>query len=181
MLTGGDTPSAVAAADLPAATVQAEATSLAKLTKRQRDTALARLAFVREIERATPLVGKEAAIRNLVRAAKDSALAPRLAGLVAVANDRMTDGRGLSRRRLYDWCRMFAAGGEAALAPHHPGKIMAVPGLGADLPCHLAAPAKTDRGRRLYGVCRQLRGPVTCSGLVFPTPSIFIFIDILIF
>ena len=127
MLTGGDTPSAVAAADLPAATVQAEATSLAKLTKRQRDTALARLAFVREIERATPLVGKEAAIRNLVRAAKDSALAPRLAGLVAVANDRMTDGRGLSRRRLYDWCRMFAAGGEAALAPHHPGKIMAVP------------------------------------------------------
>jgi len=76
MLTGGDTPSAVAAADLPAATVQAEATSLAKLTKRQRDTALARLAFVREIERATPLVGKEAAIRNLVRAAKDSALAP---------------------------------------------------------------------------------------------------------
>ena len=74
--TAPDNPPAVVAAGLPATTAQAEATSLARLTKRQRDTALARLAFVREIERATPLVGKEAAIRNLVRAAKDSALAP---------------------------------------------------------------------------------------------------------
>jgi len=130
MLAGGtapDTPAAVAEAGLPAATVQAEATSLARLTAHQRNTALARLAFVREIERATPLVGKEAAIRNLVRAARDGALAGHLADLVAVANDRMAAGRGLSRRRLYDWCRMFSAGGEAALAPHHPGKIMAVP------------------------------------------------------
>ncbi|MGD9611218.1 MAG: Mu transposase C-terminal domain-containing protein, partial [Desulfovibrionaceae bacterium] len=100
---------------------------LAKLTKRQRDAALARLAFVREIERTTPVVGKESAIRNLVKATKDGALAPRLADLVAVANDRMGAGRGLSRRRLYDWCRMFAEGGEAALAPRHPGKDMRVP------------------------------------------------------
>ena len=100
---------------------------LGKLTQRQRDAALARLAFVREIERAIPLIGKEAAIRNLVQGAKDNALVPWLAKLVAVANDRMTAGRGLSRRRLYDWCRMFAEGGEAALAPKHHGKDMAVP------------------------------------------------------
>jgi len=127
MLTGGDTPPAVTAVGLPAATVQVEATSLATLTAHQREAALARLAFVREIERAVPFIGKEAAIHNLVQAAKESTLAPRLAGLVAVANDRMAAGRGLSRRRLYDWCRMFAAGGEAALAPHHPGKVMTVP------------------------------------------------------
>ncbi len=131
MLAGGpapDTSPAVAAATLPASQAPSPLPSpLAKLTKRQRDAALARLAFVREIERTTPVVGKESAIRNLVKAAKDSALAPRLADLVAVANDRMGEGRGLSRRRLYDWCRMFAEGGEAALAPRHPGKDMRVP------------------------------------------------------
>ena len=131
MLAGGsgvDTPPAVAAASVTA--VQAPAavpSSLGKLTRRQREAALARLAFVREIERAIPLIGKEAAIRNLVKAAKDGALAAHLAGLVAVANDRMSAGRGLSRRRLYDWCRMFAEGGEAALAPKHQGKDMTVP------------------------------------------------------
>jgi putative transposase len=122
-----DTTPAISAATPPAVTTQGAPASLARLTKRQRETALARLAFVREIERAVPLIGKEAAIRNLVKAAKDSALAPHLAELVAVANDRMAAGRGLSRRRLYDWCRMFAAGGEAALAPRHQGKDMRVP------------------------------------------------------
>lgn len=131
MLAGGsgaDTPSAVAAASVTA--VQAPAavpSSLGKLTRRQREAALARLAFVREIERAIPLIGKEAAIRNLVKAAKDGALAARLGEQVAIANDRMSAGRGLSRRRLYDWCRMFAEGGEAALAPKHQGKDMRVP------------------------------------------------------
>ena len=162
--TAPDNPPAVVAAGLPATTAQAEATSLARLTKRQRDTALARLAFVREIERATPLVGKEAAIRNLVRAAKDSALALRLAGLVNVANDRMTAGRGLSRRRLYDWCRMFAAGGEAALAPHHPGKDMGVPDWA---PAFLAIwqrpqkPTVADAYKEFSDCCEG------------PTPSIF--------
>jgi putative transposase len=134
---------AVAAGTLPATEAPAGLPrSLAQLTKHQRETALARLAFVREIERCTPLVGKEGAIRNLVKAAKDSALAPRLADLVAVANDRMSAGRGLSRRRLYDWCRMFAEGGEAALAPRHTGKDMTVPVWGEAFLAHYQRPQK---------------------------------------
>ncbi len=127
MLAGDPGPGTPPAIPSSAVTATKGPAPLAKLTKRQQDAALARLAFVREIERAVPLIGKEATIRNLVKAAKGGALAAHLAELVAVANDRMTAGRGLSRRRLYDWCRMFAEGGEAALAPKHQGKDMAVP------------------------------------------------------
>jgi putative transposase len=129
MLAGGPaptTPPAVAASSLPAVPTKAPA-PLASLTAHQRETALARLAFVREIERTTPLIGKEKAIRNLLKAAEDNVLAPRLAELIRVANDRFGNGRGLSRRRLYDWCSLFTEGGEAALAPRHPGKVMTVP------------------------------------------------------
>jgi len=122
-----DAPAVPEAAPAPAV----QATPTASLTAHQRETALARLAFVREIERAAALTGKEKAIRNLLKALADGSLAPRLAGLVSKANDRYGDGSkrslGLSRRRLYDWCAKFAEGGEAALAPRHQGKDMRVP------------------------------------------------------
>jgi len=104
---------------------------LAKLTDHQRETALARLAFVREIERAAAVVGKEKAIKALLAAAADGTLPPRLASLIPVANDRFGNGEkrsiGLSRRRLYDWCAKFAADGERGLAPAHIGRDMRVP------------------------------------------------------
>ncbi|KAF0235318.1 MAG: hypothetical protein FD177_72 [Desulfovibrionaceae bacterium] len=116
----------------PAASVPAvPAAPTASLTAHQRETALARLAFVREIERAAAIIGKEKAIRNLLKAVADATLPPRLAGLIRVANDRFGTGEkrslGLSRRRLYDWCAKFAEGGEAALAPQHKGKDMSWP------------------------------------------------------
>ncbi|WP_428568693.1 MAG: hypothetical protein ACP59X_09865 [Solidesulfovibrio sp. DCME] len=61
-MAAGNLPATEAPAGLPR--------SLAQLTRLQRETALARLASVREIERAVPRVGKEAAIRNLIRAAR---------------------------------------------------------------------------------------------------------------
>lgn len=122
-----DAPAIPEAAPAPAV----QATPTASLTAHQRETALARLAFVREIERAAAMIGKEKAIRNLLTAASDGSLAPRLSALIRVANDRYGDGSkrglGLSRRRLYDWCAKFAEGGEAALAPRHQGKDMRVP------------------------------------------------------
>ncbi|UJX43257.1 Mu transposase C-terminal domain-containing protein [Desulfovibrio sp. JY] len=125
---GPDTPPAVSSLSVPATPAQARVPSpLSRLTRHQRETALARLAFVREIEHAMPLVGKEKAIRNLLAAATDKTLPTRLAALIQVANDRMTVGRGLSRRRLYDWCSKFAEGGEAALAPRRQGQDMGVP------------------------------------------------------
>ena len=115
----------------PVPVVQAPADPLGRLTAHQRETALARLAFVREIDRAAAMIGKEKAIRNLLKALENGSLAPRLAELVHVANDRYGDGSkrgpGLSRRRLYEWCSLFASGGEAALAPRHQGKDMRVP------------------------------------------------------
>ncbi|WP_243310088.1 DNA-binding protein [Fundidesulfovibrio agrisoli] len=122
-------PAAVPAVSAPAPA--APASPLATLTEHQRETALARLAFVREIERTSAVVGKEGAIRNLLKAASEGTLAPRLAELIPVANDRYGDGSsrpvGLSRRRLYEWCSKFTADGERGLAPQHKGRDMHVP------------------------------------------------------
>ncbi len=118
---------------LPAPTAKASpvagATSLAHLTEDRRATVLARLAFVREVERMTAVTGKESAIRHLVQASRTGSLGERLAQLIPVANAKYGTGeaRGLSRRRLYEWCALYAEGGELALAPRHPHKDMGVP------------------------------------------------------
>lgn len=102
---------------------------LSQLTEQRRATVLARLAFVREIDRMAAITGKEAAIRHLVQAAKAESLGERLAQLIPVANAKFGAGeaRGLSRRRLYEWCALYAEGGELALAPRNPHKDMTVP------------------------------------------------------
>lgn len=123
----------VALSPTPApATRQAQAsgaTSLAHLTEDRRATVLARLAFVREVDRMTAVTGKEAAIRHMVQASRTGSLGERLAQLIPVANAKFGAGeaRGLSRRRLYEWCALYAEGGELALAPRTPQKNMAVP------------------------------------------------------
>ncbi|WP_081701787.1 DNA-binding protein [Oleidesulfovibrio alaskensis] len=96
--------------------------NLSGLSKRQREVATARLAFVREVHRLMGVVGKEAAIQSLVSAAADGSLALHLQQLVSVANDKTGNGkakRGISRRRLYAWCSDYERGGEEALAPKH--------------------------------------------------------------
>ncbi|SNR95808.1 putative transposase [Humidesulfovibrio mexicanus] len=102
---------------------------LSQLTAPQRETVLARLAFVREIERLTRLTGKEKSIHRLEEMSKAGTLCERLAQLVPVANAKygVGEGRGLSRRRLYEWCALYAEGGELALAPRTPQKDMSVP------------------------------------------------------
>ncbi len=111
---------------------------LSGLTEPQRATVLARLALVREVERMSVVTGKESAIRHLLAAAKAGTLADRLAQLIPSANARFGAGagRGLSRRRLYEWCALYAEGGELALAPRAPQKDMTVP---AWAPLFLAA------------------------------------------
>ncbi|SNR59376.1 putative transposase [Humidesulfovibrio mexicanus] len=102
---------------------------IAQLTERQRRTMEARLVFVREVERLTAAAGKETAVRGLVEAARGHRLAKHLQALVNVANDRPGKGeeRGLSRRRLYGWCAVYAIAGAAALAPQHKQRDMSVP------------------------------------------------------
>ncbi len=119
--------------DLPAVpsevAISSTGLALAQITERQRKTMEARMVFVREIERLASVVGKEAVIRNMVRAAREERLAPHLQALVHVANDRpgKRADRGLSRRGLYQWCSLYASGGVAALVPMHKQRDMGIP------------------------------------------------------
>lgn len=123
--------------DLPAVLVPAETLPvptrtglpLTQITQRQRRTMEARLVFVREVEKLAAFTGKEAAVRNLVDAARENRLAGHLQALVREANDRpgTRDDRGLSRRNLYLWCSLFANGGQAALVPGHKQRDMSIP------------------------------------------------------
>lgn len=102
---------------------------LSQLSKPLREAALARLTFVREIQRLARLEGRGPAINRLEEASRTGSLPERLAQLVPLANCKYGkgEGRGLSRRRLYAWCSAYSKGGELALVPRHPQKDMSVP------------------------------------------------------
>ncbi len=89
-----------------------------ELTERQRDCALARLAFVREIERAREHVSLKAIIAELVAKAAAGELPEHLAGQVTNA---VRAGAGLSRPNLERWVSDFRKGGKLALAPRKTG------------------------------------------------------------
>lgn len=91
------------------------------LNKKQRDVMCARLAFVREIERLADMgMAKTEIVDSLIYASRRGELAPHLAPLVGVANDRSGGKRGLSKRSLVRWYCDFAKGGAGALAPSRP-------------------------------------------------------------
>ncbi len=144
-----------------------EQPQVAQLTARQRDVMLARLAFVREIERQTCIVGKERAIRNILTALDDGSLPEHLLEKVAEANFRYGDGtkRSLSRRRLYDWCSKFADGGEMALAPAVTGQDMSVPAWASSFLKHYQKPQKPTLTDAYNEFCKEWQG----KGL---TPSV---------
>lgn len=99
------------------------------VTQRQRECMEARLVFVRETARLAALAGKEGAIRRIVQESRREALPGHLQRLVYVACARPgTSGRrGLSRRRLYEWCTLFEEGGASALIPGQRQKDMTPP------------------------------------------------------
>lgn len=89
-----------------------------ELTEKQRDCALARLAFVREIERAREYVSLKTIIAELVAKAASGELPEHLAGQVTNA---VRAGAGLSRPNLERWVSDFRKGGKLALAPRKTG------------------------------------------------------------
>ena len=141
----------------PPALLEQEPRHTVQLTERQRATMLARLVIVREIERATALVGKERAVMNLLTAQDEGTLPPHLMDLVGVANARYGDGtrRSLSRRRLYQWCRLFAEGGEAALAPVVAGPDMSIPAWAPAFLSHYQKPQKPALTDAYNDFCRE--------------------------
>ncbi len=118
-----DAPATVAAPALP------NTAPLRHLSEKERNTVVARLAFVREIERLALVSSYKAAISSLALASLQGTLPARLAGLVPFANARYGRGesRGLSERSLYEWRAVYAEKGEAGLIPRHPQKVMTPP------------------------------------------------------
>ncbi|MDU9022137.1 Mu transposase C-terminal domain-containing protein [Pseudomonas corrugata] len=88
-----------------------------RLNDTQKAVMVARLCFVREIERMSVAVSQSRAIDILVKQARDCALSPYLMERVDLANDRKTGDRGLSERTLKRWIAAYKSHGESGLAP----------------------------------------------------------------
>lgn len=101
--------------------------SASRLTDDQRGVMIARLSFVREIERMSQAVSQQRAIMTLVGLARDSLLSPYLAARVERANDRKTADRSLSERTLKRWLADYRRDGEAGLAPARRKADMGIP------------------------------------------------------
>ncbi|MFJ3469083.1 DNA-binding protein [Pseudomonas sp. NPDC090201] len=103
----------------------------AKATDRLNDTQkavmVARLCFVREIERMSVAVSQGRAIDILVKQARDCALSPYLMERVELANHRKTGDRALSERTLKRWIAAYKTEGERGLAPLRQRPSLAVP------------------------------------------------------
>lgn len=97
--------------------VERDGKSSSRLNNKQRNVMLARLSFIREIERVGAVTTQKNAIDVLVKQAKDNALSPYLMERVELANDRKTGSRALSERTLKRWLAAYRAQGEIGLAP----------------------------------------------------------------
>ncbi|MBO2924921.1 transposase [Pseudomonas asiatica] len=95
---------------------QCDAKSASRLNEKQRSVMLARLAFCREIERLAEVVSQRMAIATLLKHAEDGQLSPYLQERVEIANDRKTEGRGLSERTLKRWLASWRAADRDAMA-----------------------------------------------------------------
>lgn len=129
-----------------------------ELTQRQRDCALARLAFVREIERAIKHVSLKAIIAELVAKAASGELPDHLAGQVTNA---VRAGAGLSRPTLERWVSDFRKGGKLALAPLKTGasKGLEVPGWWYQFKPFWQMPQKPSMEEAHRNYVRETPGP----------------------
>ncbi|MCY1208174.1 Integrase core domain protein [compost metagenome] len=113
-------------------TAQRDVISASRLSDDQREVMLARLAFVREVERMSAVVSQQRAIMTLVGLARDGQLSPYLSERVVRANDRKTADRSLSERTLKRWLSDYRSQGEVGLAPGRRRADMGVPDWAPD-------------------------------------------------
>ncbi|WP_064116738.1 Mu transposase C-terminal domain-containing protein [Pseudomonas fluorescens] len=107
--------------------IERDPVSASRLSEDQRSVMIARLAFVREIERISQTISQQRAIDSLVALAKADQLSRYLSNLVQRANDRKTSDRTLSERTLKRWLSDYRKKGETGLAPGRREKDMSVP------------------------------------------------------
>lgn len=127
---------------------------------RERAVATARLAFVREIERVSGIIGKEGAIRHLVDCS-------RLGNLPSILLEQITTamackrGETLTRRTLYRWMADYAERGETGLLPSQ-SKVNPVPAWFDDFLRHYQKPQHPSVALAYSDFCRELaaRGEV---------------------
>jgi putative transposase len=117
---------------LVAKTAPAETKHTSRLNDVQRDVMVARLCFIREIERMSVNVSQNRAIEVLVTQAHDGALSPYLKDRLELANNKKSDGRALSERSLKRWISAYRAEGEAGLAPLRQRPSLAIPDWAKD-------------------------------------------------
>jgi putative transposase len=107
----------LSASGMVPASSERDVKNASRLNDAQRSVMLARLSFIREIERVATVTSQKMAIDLLVKQARDKSLSPYLMGRINLANDRKTGGRDLSERTLKRWLAAFRAEGEVGLAP----------------------------------------------------------------
>ncbi|MFF3704865.1 DNA-binding protein [Pseudomonas qingdaonensis] len=105
----------------------AKSKAVSRLTDAQRDVMVARLCFIREIERMSAVGTQARAIDVLVKQAHDGALSPYLMERLELANHKKSGSRALSERSLKRWIAAFRADGEAGLAPLRQRPNLTVP------------------------------------------------------
>lgn len=127
---------------------------------RDRAVATARLAFVREIERVSGIIGKEGAIRHLVDCSRLGNLPPILQGQITTAM-ACKRGETLTRRTLYRWMADYAERGETGLLPSQ-SKVNPVPAWFDDFLRHYQKPQHPSVALAYSDFCRELaaRGEV---------------------
>lgn len=118
---------AVSEVSIPALPTLPVAKAAGRLNDTQKAVMVARLCFVREIERMCAAVSQGRAIDILVKQARDCALSPYLMERVELANDRKTGDRALSERTLKRWIAAYKAHGESGLAPLRQRPSLAIP------------------------------------------------------
>ena len=105
---------------------------------RERAVATARLAFVREIERMSGILGKEGAIRHLADSSRLGSLPSILMEQISMAT-ACKRGGVLTRRTLYRWMADYAERGESGLLPSQ-SKTAPVPAWFDDFLRHYQKP-----------------------------------------
>ncbi|UCZ84428.1 Mu transposase C-terminal domain-containing protein [Pseudomonas sp. L5B5] len=101
--------------------------SVSRLNDVQREVMIARLCFIREIERMSAVSSQKRAIEILVRQSHDGALSPYLMNRLELANHKKSDDRALSERTLKRWIAAYRVNGEAGLAPLRQRQGLTVP------------------------------------------------------
>ncbi len=99
------------------------------LTEKQRAVMIARKGILMEVARLTAVMSKREAIMSLEKGWRDGTIEEGLRQKAIAANDKVgkSANRGMSYSTIYNWLRQYEQGGEAALAPKHPGPDMRVP------------------------------------------------------